>query len=348
MRKIVRKIFKRSIQTIKKCNLTNDEGITNRISFGNSGIARYDVTYSDGESQTFVGKYKSKKIIKKGLGILSGKQPTLALRLAINHKVLGFNKSHLRETDFYKNLDASLKNYLIPMYGYYRNRLTDTHVLFLKYIDAPKKITAKDYKPAFDAITDFHKAYYEQPEKAERLGVNCYGSRDYKKCKRALLKMFQRLDSDNQNVLKPTQTLKVARFLQNIDCEFIPYHRTLTHNDFSPRNLFFDGGQLYIYDWELACYQNPEHDLIEFLVSVMHEVNDEQLREMILYFKQILFEKIGKQIDEQRYTQILRFNVLEYAGIRLTLLRLVNLQFGLPFIGQMTANMGRLMDFLRI
>lgn len=348
MQKIIQKICKRSVRTITKDNLTDNDSITNRISFGSSGICRYNVIYKDGGAQIFVGKHKSKKIILRGLRILSGKNLALALRLAVNHKVLGFNKSYLRETVFYNNLDGSLKSYLIPMYGYYRNRLADTSVLLLKYIDAPQKITAKDYKPAFDAITDFHKAYYEQPEKAGKLGANCYSARDYKRCKWALIKMFQRLDKDNQSVLKQPKTSKIVQFLQNVDREFIPSHRTLTHNDFSPRNMFREGEQIYIYDWELACYQNPEHDLIEFLVSVMHEVNDDQLREMIAYFKQVLLKKLGKQMDERQYAQILRFNALEYAGIRLTLLRLANLQFGLPFIEQMTANMSRLMDFLRI
>lgn len=347
IQKIVRKICKRNVRTITKYDLTNDDGITNRISFGNSGICRCDVVYSDGEEQTFVAKRKSRKIILNGLKILGGKDIALCLRLAANHKVLGFDKSYLRETDFYKNLDASLQSYLIPAYGYYRNGVTDKHVLLLKYVDAPRKITAQDYKLVFDAVTDFHKAYYGQPEKVKSLGANCYGARDYGKCKWALSRMFRRLDGDNRKVFGATKTGAIARFLQNIDREFIPYHRTLTHNDFSPRNMFIDDG-LYIYDWELACYQNPEHDLIEFLVSVMHDVSDWQLREMIGYFKKTLSEKLGKQTDENTYAKILRFNALEYAGIRLTLLRLADLKFGLGYIGQITANMSRLMDFLQI
>lgn len=348
MQKIVQKICGKSIRSLTKYDLTGDDGITNRISFKGSGICRYDVGYAGGDNEVLVCKRKSKNIILKGLRILSGKDPVLALRLAVNHKVLGFDKSYLRETDFYINLDDRLKSYLIPMRGYYRNTFTDTHVLLLKYIDTPKKIAAKDYKLAFDAITDFHSEYYEQPQKADGLRVNRYDAKDYKKCKRALVKMFRRLNADNQAVFGQAKADRIEKFLKNIDREFIPYHRTLTHNDFSPRNAFLGGERLYIYDWELACYQNPEHDLVEFLVSVMHEASDEELSEMIAYFKRVLSDKLAKQIDEQSYERILKFNALEYAGVRLTLLRLANLRFGLPYIEQTTANMSRLMDFLGI
>ena len=45
--------------------------------------------------------------------------------------------------------------------------------------------------------------------------------------------------------------------------------RTWIHNDFSPRNVAMratdDGLRLCAYDWELASYDVPQHDLVEFL-----------------------------------------------------------------------------------
>ena len=49
--------------------------------------------------------------------------------------------------------------------------------------------------------------------------------------------------------------------------------RTLIHNDFNPRNVCLrpthDGPRLCVYDWELATYHIPQHDLVEFLLFVV-------------------------------------------------------------------------------
>lgn len=348
MRRIAQKIWHQKIQKIEKKSILNNDGITNQVAFGKPGIYRYDVLFQDDSMQTFVAKRKSKKIIVNGIRLLSRHNLRIGLLLIKNHTVFGFNKSYIRETFLYKNLDVSLKNYLIPVYGEYQNRLTDNYILMLKYISSSRKVTAADYKTVFDAITDFHKMYYGKSEFAAKCRLNHYSAKNYSDCKAVLLAMFDELESSNRSAFSPVQIHKITRFLQNIDKEYLSFHKTLTHNDFSPRNIFCVGNKLYIYDWELACYQNPEHDLIEFLVSVIHEVEDEQIYEMIRYFKKILLKKLGIEMESQQYAQILRFNALEYAVNRLSLLRLVNKTFKQSMIDQMTMNMSRLMDIFEI
>lgn len=348
MRRIAQKLWNQKIQRIEKKSIMDNDGITNQVAFGKPGICRYDVLFQDGSMQTFVVKRKSRKIIVNGIRLLGRHNLRIGLLLIKNHTVFGFNKSYIRETLLYKSLDVSLKNYLIPVYGDYQNRLTDHYILMLKYISGSRKVTAADYTTVFDAITDFHRMYYGKSEFAARCGLNDYSAKHYSDCKAVLLAMFEELERSDQSAFHPVQIHKITRFLQNIDREYLPFHKTLTHNDFSPRNIFCVGDKLYIYDWELACYQNPEHDLIEFLASVIHEAEDEQIYEMIRYFKKTLLEKLGIEIESQQYAQILRFNALEYTVNRLSLLRLVNQTFKQSVIDQMTRNMSRLMDILEI
>ena len=348
MRKISQKIWNKNIRKIEKKSIMYSDGITNQVAFGKPGICRYDVTFSDGTAQSFVAKRKSRKIILNGILLLSRYNAKIGLMLVKDHTVFGFNKSFLRETLLYKKLDPALQKHLIPVFGDYQNGLTDTYILLLKYIRSPRKVTSADYKTVFDAITDFHSAYYGRSDSVSKFKLNNYSARDYKNCKGALMTMFSELESSNRRIFTPAQLRKLTGFLRNIDREYLSFHKTLTHNDFSPRNIFFDGEKLCFYDWELACYQNPEHDLIEFLVSVIHEVKDAQVREMIGYFKKTLLGKLGIGIESRKYTQILRFNALEYAVNRLTLLRLVNKKFGHSSIEQMTVNMSRLMNILKI
>jgi thioester reductase-like protein len=65
------------------------------------------------------------------------------------------------------------------------------------------------------------------------------------------------------------QVATVASWWQPLD----ELPRTLTHNDFNPRNLGLrrgpDRGRLCVYDWELATVGVPQHDLAEFLCFVL-------------------------------------------------------------------------------
>ena len=68
----------------------------------------------------------------------------------------------------------------------------------------------------------------------------------------------------------------IRRFLDGFDEALSAMERgprTLTHNDFNTRNICLrpegPGPRLAVYDWELPCVQNPQRDLIEFLVYAL-------------------------------------------------------------------------------
>ena len=348
---IIEKIFKQKVCNIQKNILDNDkDSITNKVSFGKPSIYKYNIQLKNGTKKSFVGKWKSKKIIINGIKLISGNDMKMAIMLAKNHKVFGFNQSHLREMIFYKNVDTPLNKYLIKTLGYYRNKITDTYFIAMNYVSDSKKITAGDLTKIIDGITDFHKIYYNSPTAINKLCLNHYERKDYRRAKKVLSVMFDKLDDSNQKIFGLDKTFKIKIFIQNIENEYqkVLFHQTLTHNDFSPRNIFLKDEKICFYDWELACYQNPEHDLIELLVSVMHELNDSEIKMLIEYFKEVLLRKLDINIDDKQYFKIIKFNVLEYTVNRLTLLRMADKKLKLKFISQMTWNISRLMDILDI
>ena len=180
-----------------------------------------------------------------------------------------------------------------------------------------------------DVIIKFHKQYYGKKECCDIYRLNYYTNHDYKRSRKLLSYIFH----------------KIENFLENIHIyhKNLPEHRSLTHNDFTTRNIFFLKEDLLIYDWELACYQNPEHDLIEFLIFELHKFADDEVRELIAYYKNNLLSALNINIQKADYERILEFNTLEYIVNKLSVYRLADVSLKLAFIKQMCKNAARIL-----
>ena len=82
--------------------------------------------------------------------------------------------------------------------------------------------------------------------------------------------------------------------------------KTLTHNDFNPRNIAFRrvAGQLQLcaYDWELATVQVPQHDLAELLTFTLDETADlRQINHYVEFHRQALQRATGTDIDPDQW-----------------------------------------------
>lgn len=64
--------------------------------------------------------------------------------------------------------------------------------------------------------------------------------------------------------------------------------KCLTHNDFNMRNTCFCNGSTHfkVFDWDLACIQNPEFDLAEYLVFLQSPVPKSEFEELLHLYQQ--------------------------------------------------------------
>lgn len=81
---------------------------------------------------------------------------------------------------------------------------------------------------------------------------------------------------------------------------------TLIHNDFNPRNIAFrksdQGLSLIAYDWELATWQVPQHDLAELLTFVLPcTVTAEEIDGYVEYHRQALERETGCPLDKEQW-----------------------------------------------
>ena len=261
------------------------------------------------------------------------------------HKVLSFDKNYIRELKFYENIDTKLKEYTIPCYGCYKNSLQSKYLIFMKEIKDSLEFDKSYIYKTLDVIIKFHKQYYGKKECCDTYKLNYYTNHDYKISRRLLSYIFHKFDTENKTYFSSKKLEKIENFLENIHIyhKNLPKHLSLTHNDFTARNIFFLKDAVLIYDWELACYQNPEHDLIEFLIFELQRFDDNEVRELIAYYKNNLFSALNINMQNEDYKRILKFNTLEYIVNKLSVYRLADISLKFDFMSRVCRNAARML-----
>ena len=102
-----------------------------------------------------------------------------------------------------------------------------------------------------------------------------------------------------------------------------------------------------LYDWELAAYGNPEHDLIEYLSFVLHEFSDSEVYDIMEYHRENLFSALDISMSKEEYQKILEFNISEFIVNKLSVYRRAGKFFSLDFIENLCVNSARLFGLIR-
>ena len=346
LKKIFEKVLKKDIVKIEELKFEDKEGITGKVEQSSVNLYRYGIVFKEGLSKEILVKSKSRNIIKNGIRLLNYDNDIRLLYLLIRyHKVLSFDKNYIRELKFYENIDIELKKHTIACYGCYKNSLQSKCLIFMREIKDSFEFDKSYIYKTLDVIIKFHKQYYGKKECYDIYRLNYYTNHDYKRSRKLLSYIFHKFDNENKVYFSSKGLEKIENFLENIHIyhKNLPEHRSLTHNDFTARNIFFLKEDLLIYDWELACYQNPEHDLIEFLIFELHKFADDKVRELITYYKNNLLSALNINIQKADYERILEFNTLEYIVNKLSVYRLADVSLKLAFIKQMCKNAARML-----
>ena len=349
MEKEIQKLFDDKIENIEINELKDISSISNQVALQKNGIYHLNIQFKDKNNKELIWKIKSNDIVKNGRLLLSKKSLKLKIGLLLNHKIFSYDNSCVREITVYNNIDETLKKYIRKYYGYYTDKKTKTLNLILKYENNDEyKVDYEKAKKIFDIIIRFHTFYYNKTDEAEKLKLNIYSENNYKKAKKCLKELYNKRHKENIKYYGEDRDTKINSFIDSIE-EYVKkysYHRTFTHNDFSTRNIFYNNNEILFYDFELACYQNPEHDLIEFLIYELENFNNNEITEIIKYYKDSLFKSINIQIDDDEYKKILIYNIYEFIINRLSLLRIVGETIKIDFIKKILINSNKLLDII--
>lgn len=346
--KTIQQFFDCRIDRIGQLNLDNLSSANGAVASKNSGIRKLKVFFADGSTRELALKTKSQQTLVNGIMLLTKKSPKLRLNLILNHKIFGYNNSHRREISIYENIDKSLADNITPYLGYYTTGLPRTYNLLLDYCKfKEEKLTVTAVMRILDKILDFHTLYYGDINKAQKMGLNIYSPQDYRRAKKCIYELYNSRHNENIKLYGEKKDKEINEYINNIDKIADKYlsHRTFTHNDFSTRNIFYDKRRVLFYDFELSCYQNPEHDLIEFLMYDLGNFTDDEVKKIIGYYKRGL-KRGGIYPGDKEFNKLLNYSAYEFTVNRLSMTKTINDNVKLDFAKLSIPNSVRLFKIL--
>jgi thioester reductase-like protein len=236
--------------------------------------------------------------------------------IARHRERLGILNCHTREIEVYRQSDRRFRDHTPKVYAAIDDTVKKEWLLVLESLsDLELLNSANDIsgwrachlEAAIRGVAKVHSIWYEREEELaaqrwlapKRLAVEMVEMNDlWESLANYAWKFFSEwLDEDIRPVV---QRWIADSGLWWRELEQMP--NTLIHNDFNPRNLAFrrEAEQLRLcaYDWELAAFGVPQHDLAELLCFVLKPSDSaEVIRHYIEMHRMELAVATGKEID---------------------------------------------------
>lgn len=206
------------------------------------------------------------------------------------------------------------------------------------------------------ALADLHAIYWNRPQDVPRqIPLAALDPADYRTSQGLLAELTAFNAGRYPDLVQPAleQVLKEAlRELPAMISVMQQHPMTLTHNDFNPRNICLrcqgDTVRPVVYDWELAMFQNPYHDLVEFLVFTLAPdaplaLFDHYSRH---YFR-LLEDRVDRLPSWDELQQGMALNAVELALVRFNLYLMGHNLLNFDFMTRVYGNLARYIHHCR-
>ncbi|MFD2672143.1 phosphotransferase [Marinicrinis sediminis] len=325
------------------------------------GLHRYVLSIeddTDNKSLPVVMKVKSGETDMMELGVaiakLSGDDRLSGLFESQMH-IFGFEGATGREIEVYTKADSALLTYCPVIYGVRNEPDQDAHVILMEdlsdcshfnTITQPEQWDAQHIECVLNDLADLHSVYWNQPP-GEGWGaeVTGAGAVDYSDATELLLALTTYNHERYPQWISDELYKRMRTFIEQLPehaATMADYHQTLTHNDFTTRNIALRSStkQLVVYDWELARYQNPQHDVLEFLIYALDgEDTVKQMDHYLNGYRKQLERVTSQSLDPVEFARITMLNALELLTVRYNLYLLANNLLHLPYMERVYGNL---------
>ncbi|SFD26921.1 hypothetical protein [Pseudoalteromonas denitrificans] len=362
------------ISNILSLDLDSNSGIVNTLTSEENplyGIHRYLLSQNHENTINKLAvvlkvKPPSEEIILTGAKIarMSG-EDTLSGLYEAQSSIFGFEGSHIRELDLYNTMDNSILQYCPKIYGLKADEKMQmftvmmedlSHCSHINTINTPSAWQPEHIYAVLDGLADMHKTYLDN--KASLPDVCSAFDKQRVLDASELLNNMTRYNNERFNGLFSKKLMDILDDFLNPSSNYLTdmaqFPMTLTHNDFNTRNIALriknskkaDNShdyQLVTYDWELACYQNPQRDLVEFLIYALPVITEpESYQCYVNYYIEKLEENTGKDFDRVQFYRVLLANGLYMAITRFNLYLMAHNVLKLEFIERVFSNLSAL------
>jgi len=279
--------------------------------------------------------------------------------------IFNLENSNVREIALYNKADARLRSYWPRIYG---TRCDDNRQIYailmedlagcshLNATDHPDEWRPDHIKAVLQSLSEMHAIYWNQQSAVPpEIPLAILEPLDYQTSAELLSELTAFNALRYPDLIQPEleQILKKAlKDLPDMLRAMLKHPMTLTHNDFNPRNICLrrqgNSMQAVVYDWELAMFQNPHHDLVEFLVFTLApdaplNLFDHYSR---LYFS-LLEDKVDRAPSWGEFQQGLALNAVELALVRFNLYLMGHNLLNFGFMERVYRNLARYIHHCR-
>ena len=264
-------------------------------------------------------------------------EDTLGGLFESQYHIFDLENANVREIGLYQKKDEGLTRYMPHVFGTRCDNRRKIYAILMEdlggcshlhTVDNPSAWQPPHIRKALDTLSDIHAIYWDRPEALpesvpiERIDLPRY---------QASATLLNELTSFNAMRYPDLMTAVLKGSLQQVLSDLPGFVKqlqqqpmTLTHNDFNPRNLCIrsdkDSSKMVVYDWELAMFQNPQHDLVEFLIFVLD--GDAPISVFDSYTDQyyhMLADKVTNLPEKEAFDHGLFLNAVDLALIRFNL-----------------------------
>ena len=261
-------------------------------------------------------------------------------------ELTGFQYSHMREVEVYKQLSSALQP---EIFGFYVNHEEEVYILLMEYLQEvtllnsvmePQRWSDAHIKQSLLQMGQWHARHLNRPLPINGRYWDDAPSKNYMLELRPLWQaLLENAGSKFPLLYTSERCSQLQLAINNIlqywqELEAMP--KTLVHNDFNPRNTCFKeiGGELHLclYDWELATYHVPQYDVVEFLSFVLDEDRYALRLPYLEFYREVLHRLTGQYSDAEQFKRGFALAALDFGLHRISMYMMAHSVSPYPFL----------------
>jgi hydroxymethylglutaryl-CoA reductase (NADPH) len=273
--------------------------------------------------------------------------------------IFGFDKSQEREANFYLHAKPEILLYCPKIYGTMIDLKRNIFSILMEdlsemsHLDTVNDVTAWSESDIIDVVNDMagmHSIYLDRFEDVPKdMHINLLTPESAGSTSEFLIDLTQYNHRRYPDMITRDMELlftDVLREAPSFAKQMNEFPSTLTHNDFNSRNLCLRPSRikgmprLILYDWELSAFQNPQTDLLEFLIYTLPNGTGMSVYDSFTdKYIDCLSMHTGKVFDRKTFMRVMYLNAVKMAAIRFNLYLLAHNVAHFPFLERVYGNL---------
>ncbi len=335
--------------------------LTSRVNNKLTGFVPLEVIWNNSKNsipkkETVLLKSKPLDIeVFQGLHYMAASiDPNLADLLSSHQNFLEYKNCHLKETKLYRLLDKKEMQVMPQFYGSYKHPKREIYTLIIEMLDYsklgifnaenhPEHWTPSTIKSVIRTINEVHNVFSNLEKDELPAEIKIF---EPWKAKALYFKFAKIISLEYEDEEWHELALKLFSYIENLEefHEQINIPKTIVHNDFNSRNLAIrEGGEVCIYDWELAVLNFPHRDIVEFLSFALPLDFDKNL---LLEYLKYHFELQSTSLTWQEWERGYLYSLQEFLVTRVTFYMTGKILMNYQFAERVFLNAFRMIDIL--